>query len=45
MNRDEMFEQVLKLVPGRTALIVVDMQKGFLDPGEAKEVADEIALW
>lgn len=38
MNRDETFEQVLRLAPGRTALIVVDMQKGFLDPGEAMEV-------
>ncbi len=31
------FEQVLKLEPGRTALLVVDMQHGFLDPGEALE--------
>ncbi len=32
------FEQVLKLEPGRTAPLVVDMQRGFLDPGEALEV-------
>ncbi|MBI4611470.1 MAG: hypothetical protein HY726_20965 [Candidatus Rokubacteria bacterium] len=29
MDRDATFAQVLRLVPGRTALIVVDMQKGF----------------
>ncbi len=28
----------LKLQPGKTALLVVDMQRGFLDPGEAMEV-------
>src|SRR5213594_818468 len=33
------FERVLKLEPGRTALLVVDMQRGFLDPGEALEVS------
>jgi len=32
------FEQVLRLAPGRTALLVVDMQRGFVDPGEALEV-------
>ena len=32
------FEQVLKLEPGRTAPLVVDMQRGFVDPGEALEV-------
>jgi len=32
------FEQVLRLDPGRTALLVVDMQRGFVDPGEALEV-------
>jgi ureidoacrylate peracid hydrolase len=32
-------ERVLRLEPGRTALLVVDMQRGFLDPGEAMEVA------
>jgi nicotinamidase-related amidase len=32
------FEAVLALERGRTALLVVDMQRGFLDPGEALEV-------
>lgn len=32
------FERVLALERGRTALLVVDMQRGFLDPGEALEV-------
>ena len=38
MDRDATFERVLRLEPDRTALIVVDMQRGFLDPGEAMEV-------
>lgn len=38
MDRRETFERVLVPEPGRTALIVVDMQHGFLDPGEALEV-------
>ena len=29
---------MLRLAPGRTALLVVDMQRGFVDPGEALEV-------
>lgn len=37
-DRTETFERVLALEPGRTALLVVDMQRGFLDPGEAMEV-------
>jgi len=37
-DRAATFERVLALEPGRTALIVVDMQRGFLDPGEALEV-------
>jgi ureidoacrylate peracid hydrolase len=36
--RHALFERVLALEPGRTALLVVDMQRGFLDPGEALEV-------
>ena len=32
------FERELAPEPGRTALVVVDMQRGFLDPGEAMEV-------
>ena len=37
-DRREAFERALALEPGRTALVVVDMQRGFLDPGEAMEV-------
>jgi nicotinamidase-related amidase len=37
-DRRETFERVLRPEPGRTALLVVDMQRGFLDPGEAMEV-------
>jgi nicotinamidase-related amidase len=37
-DRRAAFEQALALAPGRTALLVVDMQRAFLDPGEAMEV-------
>jgi len=37
-DRAELFERVLRLEPGRTALLVVDMQRGFVDPGHALEV-------
>jgi nicotinamidase-related amidase len=37
-DRTPTFERVLRLQPGRTALLVVDMQRGFIDPGEAMEV-------
>jgi ureidoacrylate peracid hydrolase len=37
-DRTELFERVLRPEPGRTALLVVDMQRGFLDRGEAMEV-------
>ena len=37
-DRREIFERVLAPERGRTALVVVDMQRGFLDPGEAMEV-------
>jgi nicotinamidase-related amidase len=37
-NRRDVFERTLAPEPGRTALVVVDMQRGFLDPGEAMEV-------
>jgi len=30
--------RILRLEPGRTALLVVDMQRGFVDPGQAMEV-------
>ena len=38
MDRAEAFEAALKLVPAKTALLVVDMQHAFLDPDEAMEV-------
>jgi nicotinamidase-related amidase len=38
MDRTEAFEPALKLAPGRSALLIVDMQRAFLDPGEAMEV-------
>ncbi len=37
-DRRETFERELAPEPGRTALVVVDMQRGFLDPGETMEV-------
>jgi ureidoacrylate peracid hydrolase len=37
-DRRELFDRVLAPEPGRTALLVVDMQRGFVDPGEAMEV-------
>ena len=37
-DRREAFERAIPLVPGRTALLVVDMQRAFLEPGEAMEV-------
>ena len=38
MDRAEAFDAHLKLAPGKTALLVVDMQRAFLDPGEVMEV-------
>ena len=43
-DRAETFEQLLRLEPGRTALLVVDMQRGFLDPGAAMEVPEARAI-
>jgi ureidoacrylate peracid hydrolase len=37
-DRREVFDRVLAPEPGRTALLVVDMQRGFVDPGQAMEV-------
>jgi nicotinamidase-related amidase len=37
-DRRDAFARLLRLEPGRTALLVVDMQRGFLLPGEAMEV-------
>jgi len=36
--RQERIDELHRLVPGRTALVVIDMQHGFLDPGAALEV-------
>ena len=38
MHRDEIFRQALPLDPARTALLVVDMQRAFVEPGQAMEV-------
>ncbi|PYN12162.1 MAG: hypothetical protein DME05_22325, partial [Candidatus Rokuibacteriota bacterium] len=37
-DRTATFERILAPEPGRTALLVVDMQRGFVEPGEAMEV-------
>ena len=37
-ERAATFERVLAPEPGRTALVIVDMQRGFVEPGEALEV-------
>jgi nicotinamidase-related amidase len=36
--REERIDRLHRLQPGRTALLVVDMQRGFLEPGAALEV-------
>ena len=36
--RQERIDELHRLRPGRTALVVIDMQRGFLDPGAALEV-------
>jgi nicotinamidase-related amidase len=38
MDRQETFKRALPLERGRTALLIVDMQRAFLEPGEAMEV-------
>jgi ureidoacrylate peracid hydrolase len=43
-DRTEVFERLLRLEPGRTALLVIDMQRGFLDPGAAMEVPEARAI-
>src|SRR5260370_39712950 len=35
---DDVFRTTLPLDPGRTALLVVDMQRGFVEEGQAMEV-------
>jgi nicotinamidase-related amidase len=37
-DRRATFERVLRPQPGRTALLVVDMQRGFVEAGQAMEV-------
>jgi nicotinamidase-related amidase len=36
--KQERIDQLHRLEPGRTALLIVDMQRGFLEPGAALEV-------
>jgi nicotinamidase-related amidase len=43
-DRRAAFERVLALRRGRTALLVVDMQRGFVDPGQAMEVPTARAI-
>jgi ureidoacrylate peracid hydrolase len=43
-DRSDAFERALRLEPGRVALLVVDMQRGFLDPGAAMEVPEARAI-
>jgi len=38
VHRDEISRSALPLDPGRTALLVVDMQRAFVEPGQAMEV-------
>ena len=42
--RRETFDRLLAPEPGRTALLVVDMQRGFVDPGQAMEVPPARAM-
>jgi nicotinamidase-related amidase len=37
-DRAATFARVLRLEPGHTALVIVDMQRGFVEPGQAMEV-------
>jgi nicotinamidase-related amidase len=37
-DRRAMFDEILALRPASTALLVIDMQRGFIAPGEAMEV-------
>jgi ureidoacrylate peracid hydrolase len=43
-TREERIDELHRLQPGRTALLVIDMQRGFLDPGAALEVAPGRAI-
>jgi len=42
--RQERIDQLHRLQPGQTALVVIDMQRGFLDPGAALEVPQGRAI-
>ncbi len=42
MDRTETFEEALRLQPGKTALVVVDMQRGVLT---TRQIAVEIGRW
>ena len=42
--RQQRIDQLHRFQPGRTALLVVDMQHGFLDPGAALEVPEGRAI-
>lgn len=39
MDRKEAFDRTLRFRPGKVAMLVVDMQEGFLAPGAAMEVS------
>ena len=39
-TREERIDQMHRCLPGQTALLVVDMQRGFLEPGAALEVPE-----
>ena len=43
-DRAAEFARVLRLEPGRTALLVVDMQRGFVEAGQAMEVPPARAI-
>ncbi len=40
LANQERIDQMHRCRPGRTALLVIDMQRGFLDPGAALEVSE-----
>jgi len=42
--RTQRVDELHRCVPGRTALLIIDMQHGFLDEGAALEVADGRAI-
>jgi ureidoacrylate peracid hydrolase len=43
-TREDRIDELHYLQPGRTALLVIDMQRGFLEPGAALEVAPGRAI-